>query len=130
MKGEIFNLLEDFIVENWGVETFEKIYTEIHEKLATKEPFVGPGTYPDSDFIKMAGKAVEILGVSLSEAVNAFGKFCFPRLAAKMPNLITPDKHPKEILLILDSIIHVEVKKVYKDSEPPKFSYKDITDNS
>ena len=125
MKGEIFNLLEVFIVENWGQETFEEIFEEVHAKLATKEPFVGPGTYPDSDLFAIAGSAAAKLNISLPEALRAFGKFCFPKLALKVPQFVSPFHHPKDFLLTLHNVIHVEVKKLYKDAEPPNFFYRD-----
>jgi len=125
MKGEIFNILEDFVVENWGEEVFEEIYDNIHNNLITKEPFVGPGTYPDSDFMSMVNATVEKLGVPLDQAMHAFGKYCFPRLGAKMPGYVEGFDHPKDFLKTVGDVIHVEVKKVFKDANPPDFKYRD-----
>ena len=129
MKGEIFNILEDFIVDNWGRDTFEEIFEEVHDKLITKEPFVGPGTYPDSDFMAIVAQAVAKLGVTLEQAVHAFGVYTFPKLAEKMPDYVAPYKHPKDFLLTLHDVIHVEVKKLYPDAETPSFEYRDEKEN-
>ncbi len=33
--------------------------------------------------------------------------------------------HPKQFLQTVHDIIHVEVRKLYSDAEPPRFTYKD-----
>ena len=123
MKGVIFNLVEKFITENWGEEKYEEVLSLC--SLQTKEPFVGPGTYPDADLISIVGKASEVLGVSVPDALKAFGKFMLPQLIAKFPNFVTPYKNPKDFLMTIDSVIHVEVRKLYRDADTPKFTFTD-----
>ncbi|MFQ5586113.1 MAG: heme NO-binding domain-containing protein, partial [Thermodesulfobacteriota bacterium] len=123
MKGVIFNLLEQFIAENFGEEKYEEIVTEC--ALKTGEPFVGPGTYPDEDLIAIVSRAVETLGIAPPEALHGFGRFCFPKLAEKFPDFVQPFKHPKPFMKTIDSVIHVEVKKLFKDAEPPRFIYEE-----
>ena len=123
MKGVIFSLFEQFVVENWGTDTFEEILDEC--ELATEEPFVGPGTYPDEDLLQIVGKAVEKLGIPLSDGMRAFGKWVLPRLMEQVPKSMTNFDHPKQFLQTVHDIIHVEVRKLYSDAEPPRFTYKD-----
>lgn len=123
MKGIVFNLLEDFITEKAGAEKYEEILSSC--ELKTKEPFVGPGSYPDEDLLEIVGKTVQAMGITLPEALRAFGRFCFPKLAEKFPFFVTPYKHPKPFLMTVETVIHVEVKKLYKDAEPPTFSYEE-----
>lgn len=126
MKGEIFNLLEKFISKGWGEASYEDIYDIASSKLVTKEPFVGPGTYPDCDFTTLLETTVRKLSVSLPTAARAFGKFCYPHLAARVPDIIETFAHPKDLLMRIDDLIHVEVKKVFRDARPPRFSYRDV----
>jgi len=81
MKGVVFNLLEEFIVEK--------------------------------------------LEVPLPDALRTFGKWLFPKLAAAVPPEMTAHQHPKEFLQTVENIIHVEVRKLYLDAEPPRFDYED-----
>ena len=127
MKGIIFNLVEEFVTTNWGEEKYEQILGKC--PLQTKEPFVGPGTYPDADLMTIVGKSAEALGVSVPDALRAFGKFCFPKLAEKFPNFTNPYKHPKEFLKTIDSVIHVEVRKLMKGADTPKFVFQDSGPN-
>ncbi len=125
MKGEIFNLLEDFIIQNMGVETYEDIHKECAPSLQTKEPFVGPGTYPDSDFMEIFGAVLRKGQLVASSASRAFGRFCFPRLLARLPGYAEQCGDPKTFLRSIHDVVHVEVRKVYRDAEPPQFTYRD-----
>ena len=124
MKGLVFNLLEDFIVEGWGEEAYEEIFAEC--PLKTKEPFVGPGTYPDSDLVTIAQVGAAKLGVTLDEALVAFGKFSFPRLAAKVPKIMRYQRDAKRFLMSIDSVIHVEVRKLFPEAVTPRFTCVDV----
>lgn len=123
MKGIIFNLLEEYIEKNLG----EGKYEEIMERciLNGKGPFIGPGTYPDDDFMAIVGGTVKEAGIPMPIALRSFGEFCFHRLAEKYPDFVNPYTHPKPFLKSVESIVHVEVKKLYEGSNPPGFSYID-----
>lgn len=127
MKGVVFNLLESFIVEGWGEETYEEVLAMC--PLKTKEPFVGPGTYPDSDLFTIATKAAEKLGLPLTDALRAFGKFSFPALAAKYPAFLEGHSNSKSFLQSVENVIHVEVKKLYPKAVTPSFTYEDPGDD-
>jgi len=123
MKGIIFNLLEEFITENHGEETYDQIIESC--KLQTKDPFIGPETYPDEDLLEIVGITKEKLGISTDDALKAFGKFAFHRLAALFPNFLEDYNNPKDFLKSVESIVHVEVKKMYEDAYTPTFNYTD-----
>ena len=113
--------------ENFGDEKYEEILNEC--SLKTKEPFIGPGTYPDEDLMAITNKAVEKLGITLPEALRAFGKFSFLQMGKKFPDFLKPYDHPKPFLKTIESVIHVEVKKLYQDADPPRFIYKEPAAN-
>ncbi|MEM6960813.1 MAG: heme NO-binding domain-containing protein [Myxococcota bacterium] len=123
MKGVVFNLLEAFVVEGWGEETYERLISKC--PLKTKEPFVGPGTYPDSDLLVIANAAARTLGISLDDALVAFGAYCFPKLAATLPAGLEGYDSAKGFLLDVDRVIHVEVRKLLPEAKTPKFTYED-----
>ena len=121
MKGVVFNLLESFICEKWGHEKYEEILEMC--PLKTREPFVSPGTYPDADLMTIATKTADNLGLSLEDALRAFGHYCFPRLADRVPSLIEGLTDARSFLLSVDSVIHVEVRKLFPEAVTPKFIY-------
>jgi len=123
MKGIIFNLLEKFIVEKLGDDRYEEIMEGC--ELETREPFVGPGSYPDGDLFALAGKAAEAIGAPLPDTLRAFGRFCIPELAGRFPAFFKPHDNPKSFLKTVDDIHYLEVVKLYEDAEPPHFEYED-----
>ena len=127
MKGIIFNLFEEFIVENYGESTFDEILNEC--TLKTKEPFIGPGTYPDEDLIEMVVKASAKLGITPDQALCAYGKYIFPKLAAAVPQFVEPYDHPKPFLKTINDVIHLEVKKMYAHAYTPEFKYFDTEED-
>lgn len=124
MKGIIFNLLEQFVVENWGAETYEKILAKC--PLTTREPFVGPLTYPDGDLLAIVGAVCGELGVTTQDALRAFGRFAFPRLASRHPELVKGRVDPLALLLSVENVIHVEVRKLYPDAITPEFEFESL----
>lgn len=124
MKGVIFKFFEDFVVENFGDDVYDDILDST--ELETKEPFVGPGTYPDGDLIGMVVSASGMLGISVDVAVKTFGKWMFSKLAAMTPQFVDNHTHPKDFLMTVEDVIHVEVNKLYKHAETPGFEYEDL----
>lgn len=123
MKGIVFRLLEDFVCELRGPDAWERILEAA--PLETKEPFVGPGTYPDGDFMSLVKTATVQLEIPLPVAVRAFGRFSLPHLLRAVPGLTEHYAGPKELLLALDGTVHREVRKLWRDASPPRFVCKD-----
>ncbi len=127
MKGIIFNLFEDFIVDNFGEEKYDEI--ESHANLITKDPYVGPETYPDEDLIELITSAVNILNIPAHDAIKTFGKYSFPKLIARYPVFVKDIDRLKPFLLTIHDVIHVEVKKLLECADTPEFTYEDPAAN-
>jgi len=128
MKGIIFNLLESYISETFGEEKYEQIIGQC--QLKTTDPFVAPGTYPDEDLIEIVVNTSKVLNISVPDALKGFGRFAFPNLAEKFPFFVEPYHHPKPFLMSIENIIHVEVRKLFKDAYTPQFIYNDTAPNT
>lgn len=126
MKGILFNQLENYIVENYGDAAYQTIIKNC--RLETTNPFVGPGTYPDSDLMKIIQSASETLKINPDDLVRNFGRFVFPKLASKFSTFIEKQKNAKGFLLTIESIIHVEVHKMYEKAYTPTFEYLNDTE--
>lgn len=121
MKGAIFNIFEDFVVEHHGEDTYDEILESC--KLQTDGIFVGPGTYPDADLLEIVGKTIEKLGVPLDQALLSFGQYLFKGLHRGHPNFAESQPNLKSFLESIDGVIHIEVNKLYPDAVTPKFEY-------
>jgi predicted hydrocarbon binding protein len=123
VKGIIFNLLEDFLKENLGEEKFEELIESC--SLKTREPFVGPGSYPDEDLLAIVDRAVEVTGMTKAAALRAFGKFCIGKFTLKYPLFFSKHSNAKSFLKTLNALHEIEVKKLYADAKPPEFVMED-----
>ena len=122
MKGIIFNVFEEFIAENFGAEAYEDI---LEKADSSTQVFVGPATYPDEDLFKLVGLAVEKSGLELSTALQLFGKFLFDKLASGYPQFLESQTDIKLFLKSVQNMIHVEVAKMYPESNTPHFEFRD-----
>ncbi len=122
MKGIIFNVFEDFIVDNFDIETWNTVLEKANLKSGLV--FVAPMTYPDEDFFALVTTAITLKNLNQTNALHSFGQYTFLKLAKRYQSLIEPFKTARELLLNIDPIIHKEVIKLFKESTPPKFTYK------
>jgi predicted hydrocarbon binding protein len=127
MKGVIFNILEEFIVENWGQSVLEEAFESL--PLKTKEPFVAPGSYPDEDFTLMVGFVVKLTNKDVSLVLQEFGRFAIPKFAQRYPIFFDGYDNPKTFLMTIDTVHFEEVAKLYKDVTPPRFAFEDVAPN-
>jgi hypothetical protein len=122
MKGIIFNLFEEFLVANLGSEAYEDLLDAT--PLQTRDPFVGPGSYPDADLLALAAAAAERSGIPVETGIRDFGRFCIPALERRFPAFFdVPDA--KTFLQSLERVHHVEVRKLYDDAIFPRFRCED-----
>jgi hypothetical protein len=123
MKGIIINITERFIIDNYGEDIFNEIIASCN--LETKEPFVAPGTYPDSDLFEIVVKGCKKLDLTVEEFLKKLGHYSFAQLAERHPSFLESYTHPKAFLQTVDGVIHLEVRKLYQDSKLPVFQYSD-----
>lgn len=127
MKGIIFNLLESYIEKNFDDDIVETIFDE--NDLITKEPFVGPGTYPDEDLYLLIDKTSKYANKEKNAILFDLGKHMLHKVLLKYPEFTKNISHPKDFILSVDQVIHVEVKKLYPDATTPGFIYKEISND-
>ena len=123
MKGIVINITEDFIIDNFGEEIFDQTISNCN--LKTEDPFVSPGTYPDSDLFEIVVNASQILEITIEEFLKKLGHYAFAKLAERHPSFLEGYNHPKSFLQTVDGVIHMEVRKLYQDSQLPVFQYSD-----
>lgn len=123
MQGVVFNLLESFVTDGWGAETYEELLARC--PVHTRGPYVGPGTYSDQDFLTLVGQAAGLLNLPVRDAVKAFGAYAFPKLASRYPAFTAQQVDPKEFLMTVDRVVHVEVRKALRGAHPPEFRMED-----
>ena len=71
--------------------------------------------------MQIVGRLCEELGAEASVVVNLFGRRLFGQFAKRYSHVLPDYKNSFELLVAVEEIIHVEVKKLYPDAELPTF---------
>lgn len=120
MKGVVFNIFEDFVEESFGDAAWSDL---LDESNMSEEVFISINSYDDAILIKLIGKVVDKYSLEMTTLTRNFGKFAFPRLVRRIPGIASSFKSSKEFLKGLDSIIHIEVQKLFAGAETPRFYF-------
>lgn len=123
MKGHIFNLLEEFLIEAVGINQYENLLEKC--QFSTDAGFIRTANYPDEHLNELVDHAVVALGITKAQAQHSFGRWLLPHLAKLVPDNLMSHPHPRVFLNTVDYIHRVELKKLYPDALPPTFTYQD-----
>lgn len=123
MKGVVFNIFEAFVVEGWGDEAYEALLDAC--PLHSNGVFAGPASYPDADLVALVTAACARFDVEPQDALRAFGRFMFARLAEKFSSFLE-GHDAKSFLMSIHDVIHVEVRKLLPGAVTPSFAYHDV----
>lgn len=121
MKGIVFTLLQEFVEGKFGYEAWNAILEKA--ETSSKGIFVATETYPDSDLFNIAEVAVDLTKLDLKTVLEAFGEFSFPQLIKSHPTFLKEGMDLKDFLKSVDSVIHVEVRKLNPDASLPQINY-------
>jgi predicted hydrocarbon binding protein len=123
MKGIVFNQLQEFVESEHGIVLWDKALMACD--LPSQGVYVSTMNYEDSELQSLVGFFCNHLSVDAPILVRAFGKYLFPRLFVMAPDQAKEAKNLKTFLLMIEDIIHVEVRKLYPDANLPEFAYQD-----
>ncbi|MDP2561649.1 heme NO-binding domain-containing protein [Psychrobium sp. 1_MG-2023] len=121
MQGSIYTAFSDMVIEQMGMESWNELIDE------TKPPSQGIYTageqYQDSELINMVVLLVEKTGLPIEQLLESFGEFLFDKLYKNSPADLSNIDNLRDFLLAIDSVIHVEVKRLHPQAYLPKFKY-------
>lgn len=121
MKGIVFNQLQDFVEQQAGLVAWDAAIMACD--LPSNGIYVATKNYDDSELQNLVSHFSNELDIAPADLVRAFGQYIFTHLFKIAPEKARAAKDLKAFLLMVHNIIHVEVNKLYKDSNLPDFSY-------
>jgi len=119
MKGIIFNLLEDVVVDAYG----ERTWDEALDRAGLDGVYTSLGNYDDAEIKALLSVVASELSVSEAEVLRWFGRRAIPRMAKRWPDFFTPHKRTVPFLRTLNDVIHPEVHKLYTGTDCPYFDF-------
>ncbi len=119
----MFLLLEKYATERWGLEAFEDVMDAATPRLVTRDPFVGPGSYPDADLVTLVDAAAAASGTIADDLLRDFGRFCFPPLLSRFPWALGGHDLPS-FLCTLERTLQIDAQKLLPGVKTPSFRFR------
>lgn len=117
VKGIIFNLVEEIVVEDDGRDTWDAII----EAAGVDGAYTSVGSYDDEELFAILDAAGDELGMERPELLVHVGEESIPRFAERYPELFEEQDGLEPFLRSLNDIIHPEVEKLYPGADVPRF---------
>lgn len=125
MKGVVFNILEDMVTEQGGLLMWQKVL----DKVGVDGGYTAVATYGDDELFSIVGAVIDELGVPAEEVIGAFGTYMFGQLARRYPVFVDSCDDFFSFLESIDSVIHLEVRKLMTETQLPNIKCTRIGDS-
>ena len=119
MKGIVFSEFIDMIDDKFSIKTSERIIDEV--KPPSGGAYTTVGTYDAQEMVDMVIKLSEITSISVSDLLQTFGRHLLIRFSEVFPVFFEGVTSAFDFLPMVESYVHLEVKKLYSDAELPSF---------
>ncbi len=126
MKGIIFNAVEEAVTELHGADTWD----DLLDHAGVDGSYTALGTYPDSELMALVGAATEMTGVDTPDLLRVLGRHALPVLVGQVEELVDRDGDVFDFLASIHDLIHVEVKKLDPNANPPDIEADRLDDNT
>ena len=127
MKGVIFTHLQEMIESEQGFQVWDAILERCD--LASGGVFVTTERYPDEELFAIVTELSTVTDTAINDLLGLFGEYLFVNLHKSMPAEVFAPLTLWDLLKGLDSIIHMEVKKLDKKAQPPTLTVKRSSDH-
>jgi hypothetical protein len=117
MKGILFTQFLEFVERRFGLEVADSILTGT--TLPLGGIYTSVGTYDHRELVTLLISLHQATGVAVPELVREYGRALFRVLARGYPQLLSGAGDLFTLLERVEGTIHVEVRKLYPDTELP-----------
>lgn len=117
MKGIVFREFIQMVEDQFSLETADAIIEA--SQLASGGSYTSVGTYPHHEMMALVHQLSLRLRQSVPDLLEHFGRHLFQRFTVIHPQYVRTHESAFELLSRLDCHIHVEVRKLYRDTELP-----------
>jgi len=119
MKGIVFTEFLELVDSKFGIAVTDEIIQK--SNLNSRGIYTAVGTYDHMEIIELVSQLSNVVNIESSQLLYLYGEYFFSTLYRSYPHFFKGINDPFELLISVDSHIHVEVKKLYPDAELPKF---------
>lgn len=121
MKGIIFTEFMDLVEEKFGLEELDNVLLEAGDSGV----YTAVGSYDHRDLVKLIVQLSKRTGISPEDLQRVFGQSVFHNLYNTLPDnsSLQGCKTTFQFIKLVEDYIHIEVKKLYPEANPPKFDF-------
>lgn len=121
MKGIIFTEFMELVEEKFGLDVLD----EVLEMSGDEGIYTAVGSYDHKDLVKLIVNLSKKTNIDPATLQQVFGQTVFKTLLNAIPENASIGSSTSTFQFIrhVEDYIHVEVKKLYSDAEPPKFHF-------
>ncbi|MBD1558354.1 guanylate cyclase [Vibrio sp. S9_S30] len=121
MKGLIFTEFLELVEQKFGLPTLDKIL----DIAGDDGVYTSVGSYSHLHLIELIMALSEETGVGTDELQEVFGRATFTKLFSTLTpeDVLNNSNSTFQFLRHVEDHIHLEVKKLYPDAQPPKFKF-------
>jgi hypothetical protein len=119
MKGIVFREFLDMVEDRFGMDLVDRIIEEAD--LPSGGAYTTVATYDHHEIIRLVDRLHRATGMPIPDLLRTFGHYLFGRFYGLYPAFFAGVDSAFTMLEQVESIIHVEVRKLYPDAELPSF---------
>ena len=126
MKGIIFNLIEEVVVEHHGPDRWEHLL----DAAGLEGVYTSLGNYDDTELQRLVRAAGEALAQPDAAVLRWVGRSAMPLLVRRWPAFFTAHQTTVSFLRSLNGVIHPEVRKLFSGANCPHFAFSTRADGA
>ncbi|MFK8113217.1 MAG: heme NO-binding domain-containing protein [Rubripirellula sp.] len=119
MKGIVFTELIEMVEEDLGIDIADRMISGAETK--NDGSYTAVGTYDHAELIQLVISLSAETKIPVPDLVRTFGRHLFGRFHALYPGFFEGIDSSIKFLPLVETYIHVEVRKLYPDAELPSF---------
>jgi hypothetical protein len=127
MKGMVFTELSDMVSKTFGEEMMDDILDQCDFKSGGA--YTSVGTYDYRELLKIVSVLSKYTNIAESDLMYKYGQYLFGRFYEMMPQFFDKPGSSFEFLESVHDYIHVEVHKLYPDTELPSVIAKKVSED-
>ncbi|MBZ0121035.1 MAG: heme NO-binding domain-containing protein [Sandaracinaceae bacterium] len=121
MKGVVFTELLEMVEDRFSLEVLDQVIERA--ELPSGGVYTSVGTYPFEELAALVRELSAVTGLPANDLLTAFGRHLLQRFAKGFPAFFTQAPTAFDFLERVESVIHVEVRKLYPDAQLPQFEW-------
>lgn len=121
MKGIIFTEFMELVEDKFGLEVLDRVLDLSNDEGI----YTSVGSYDHRDLVKLIVNLSKVSHIPVEKLQEVFGECVFQNLLKSISNHASLQQCTNTFQFVrhVEDFIHVEVKKLYPDANPPQFDF-------